>query len=71
VSDGDESSPLLKDKLTLQLSEVQSNEINIQSKAKGFNKPWYIISQENKVLNFFKIATGFFAVPSVIFNLFL
>lgn len=39
---------------------------------KANGKPWYIInSEENTVLNLFRIAMGIVAVPSVICNLFL
>ena len=47
------------------------NENGISIKVKGNGIPWYIISQDNKVLRFFRIMMSLMAVPSVILNLFL
>lgn len=54
-----------------QSNVVNNDGVNMKSNTKGSGKPWYIISQDNKLLNIFRITMGILAVPSVIFNLFL
>ena len=42
-----------------------------QEKSKGSGIPWYIVTQENQILNVFKITMGLLSLPTVIINLLL
>ncbi|MFM7857886.1 MAG: hypothetical protein ACKO96_39685, partial [Flammeovirgaceae bacterium] len=49
------------------LTDIGSN----QEKSKGSGIPWYIVTQENQILNVFKITMGILSLPTVIINLLL